>query len=307
MSRPDPNKSIRVGMDCRSGKITLPEETPPYPTILEFLTTRFPHIDGSIWRNRLMTGKIQDSDGAILTDETAYRPGKIVHYYRELESETKIPFKESIIFQNDQILVADKPHFLPVIPVGDYLHETLLYRLIKKTGLKELSPLHRLDRETAGLVIFSTDKANRAEYQKLFQSGQIKKIYQAIGRIPNNLSQDNWKIATGIVADNKWPLNKIVDHPINARTDISLVDTNGFNGLFRLIPKTGKTHQLRLHMTHINCPIVGDRFYPNFDPDFHISYDNPLQLIAAQLSFTDPISSDRMEFNSKLRLNWPVK
>lgn len=303
MDRSDPKNLIRAG------KVTLPEVAKPYPTILAFLISRFPHIAPSIWKDRLANGGITDSSGEPLTLESEYKPGRIIYYRRQLAQEPKIPFEASILFQNEHILVADKPHFLPVMPVGDYLHETLLYRLINETGIEELSPLHRLDRETAGLVIFSAKKENRAAYQKLFQSGGIKKNYMAVGQIPDDLSQDRWTVATGIVPDKKWPLNKIVDQPVNATTEISLIETNGERNraLFRLTPTTGKTHQLRLHMAYINCPIVGDRFYPNFDPDFHISYDNPLQLLADSLSFADPISGEAVEFISNLKLDWPIQ
>lgn len=226
-------------------------------------------------------------------------------YFREISYEYPIPFQEQILFQNDVILVADKPHFLPVTPSGNYVNECLLHRLKRSTGLEHLVPVHRLDRETAGLVLFTVDAAQRRPWFDLFRYGGIHKSYEAIASRPGETGRHEWLTESRIERGEPWLRFRNVPGEINAHSRIRLVEERGELARFELEPITGKTHQLRLHMGVIGSYIVGDRFYPDFQPpEDPPNYEHPLQLLARQLSFVDPVSGQSMSFTSEQKLNW---
>src|SRR5690606_24620081 len=152
----------------------------PWRCLLDFLTTRFPHVDTETWMRRMRQGEVVDAQGQRLLPDAPYREGSCVFYYREREGETPIPFEETVLYQDAELLVVDKPHFLPVTPSGRFLHETLLVRLKRKTGLAQLSPVHRLDRETAGIVVFAIRPESRDRYQALFRERAVTKVYEAL-------------------------------------------------------------------------------------------------------------------------------
>ena len=304
--------------------VTMPAAQPPYPSILTFLERRFPQVAIEIWQQRLAEGKVLDEAGQPITPQTPYAPQRRLFYFREQEREPLIPFAETILFQNDEILVADKPPFLPVIPSGPYVDQCLLARLQKKTGIKALAPVHRLDRETAGLVLFSTNKANRGLYHNLFRDGAISKTYVAICHYAGDGQQQEWLVENRIVEGSPWFRMQIVDGPINARTKVKLLamieentatgDHNdparnpaggqqtGGRARFQLTPLTGKKHQLRLHLSSLGFGIINDRSYPELHPKAEDDWQNPLQLLAQSLRFRDPITGQPMEFQSERRL-----
>jgi tRNA pseudouridine32 synthase/23S rRNA pseudouridine746 synthase len=152
-----------------------------WPDMISFLVARFPDVSEAAWRDRMARGDVVDNDGNPLTPASRFKRGLRMFYYRELEEpETPIPFKEEILHLDEHLVVVDKPHFLPVIPSGRFLHETLLVRLRKTLGEEDLVPIHRLDRETAGVVIFSRNAASRGVYQSMFQKRVIDKEYEAL-------------------------------------------------------------------------------------------------------------------------------
>lgn len=285
--------------------VTLPKQEHPYPSLLDFLDSHFPFVARDVWLHRLQSGKITDETGAVVGPETAYRINARLRYFREISYEYPIPFQEQILFQNDVILVADKPHFLPVTPSGNYVNECLLHRLKRSTGLEHLVPVHRLDRETAGLVLFTVDAAQRRPWFDLFRYGGIHKSYEAIASRPGETGRHEWLIESRIERGEPWLRFRNVPGEINARSRIRLVEERGELARFELEPITGKTHQLRLHMGVIGSYIVGDRFYPDFQPpEDPPNYEHPLQLLARQLSFVDPVSGQSMSFTSEQKLNW---
>jgi tRNA pseudouridine32 synthase/23S rRNA pseudouridine746 synthase len=97
-----------------------------------------------------------------------------------------------------------------------------------------------------------------------------------------------------------WYRQRIVEGPVNAVTEIELVETSSRLGSFRLYPKTGRKHQLRLHMASIGCPIIGDPFYPAITEKK--DEDPPMQLLACRLSFIDPITGAPHSFTSNRKL-----
>src|SRR6266576_4981330 len=151
-----------------------------WKTVLDFLSEQYPQIDEETWTARMAKGEVMDKTGRRIDPLTAYRAGACIYYYRELEDEKIIPYVEQVLYQDEHILVADKPHFLPVIPAGRFLHQTLLVRLRKNHKQDDLVPIHRLDRETAGLVLFSVNPKTRGQYVSLFQQRIVKKVYEAL-------------------------------------------------------------------------------------------------------------------------------
>jgi len=284
--------------------ITLPPQKQPYPALLDFLIGRFPHVGRDTWQARLESGKVMDEVGAIVTPETPYRVNARLRYYREVRDEPRIPFEERIVYEDARILIADKPHFLPVTPSGSYVNECLMHRLQRRTGNFDLVAAHRLDRETAGLVLFTKQKALRSPYFELFASGQIRKQYEAIATLPSDPSQTEWLLESRIVRDEPWYRQQQVAGAPNARSRIRLLDTNDAHACFALEPITGKTHQLRLHLGLIGSQIVNDQLYPKLLPrPATPDYSKPLQLLAKSLAFTDPVTGKPMRFESALQLD----
>jgi len=288
----------------RPSHITLPQQAKPYPCMLDFLCQRFPGITRAIWQERLHNGKVTDAGGVVVSEATPYRVNARLSYFREVMAEPRIPFAEQVIYEDEQILLADKPHFLPVTPGGTAVNECLLHRLMRRTGNSDLVPVHRLDRETAGLVLFSKQPATRDHYVSLFRDGKISKSYQAVGLLPEQDVCRDWLVQSRIEPSNEWILRHNVPGTINARSRISLLSSNEQYGRFSLSPLTGKTHQLRLHMGLIGSQILHDRFYPKLLPKLQQpDYTRPLQLLAKRLQFTDPVTGLNHAIESEQQLS----
>jgi tRNA pseudouridine32 synthase/23S rRNA pseudouridine746 synthase len=291
-----------MGIARTPSAITLPAAEPPYPSILEFLIRAFPHVSAERWASRLRDGRLLDDTGRPITDEMAYRPGRRIFYFREVEREPVIPFAEQILFQNDEILVADKPHFLPVTPGGNFVQECLLNRLRARTGIADLAPMHRLDRETAGLVLFSVNRQTRGVYHELFTRGEVNKTYEALAQLDRLPSERQWTVENRIERGEPRFRMCIVPGAANARSVIDLMEVNDNRARFRLYPITGKTHQLRLHMSSLGFGILNDRVYPNLLPERNDDCTQPLRLLAKRLRFRDPLTGTGMEFESTREL-----
>jgi tRNA pseudouridine32 synthase/23S rRNA pseudouridine746 synthase len=293
-----------MGISNTSSVVTLPEVEKPYPSILEFLTTTFPHIASDCWAQRLVDGKLLDDIGVPITADTKYAPSKRIFYFREVENEPVIPFAETILFQDDELLVACKPHFLPVIPGGRFVNQCLLNRLRARTGIADLAPLHRIDRETAGVVIFSVNKKTRGCYHDLFMHGNVTKTYQALAELTVPPQTTQWVVENRIVRGEPRFKMKTVAGIANARSTIHLLEVKANRARFRLHPLTGKTHQLRLHMSALGFAIVNDRVYPELQPEHDDDFNRPLQLLAKMLQFRDPVTGQNREFSSGRELSW---
>ena len=270
----------------------------PWTDILAFLVQRFPDVAPALWISRMRRGEVIDADGVRLGPDSPYRRGARIFYYRELESETPIPFEAHVLYRDDHVLVADKPHFLPVIPSGRFLHETLLVRLKKSTGLAHLTPIHRLDRETAGVVIFSHNPASRGAYQSMFQKRAVNKIYEALA--PTLAGIDFPLVYRSRMVDGQpfFRMEEAAGEP-NSETHIEVLENRGDVSLYRLRPLTGKKHQLRLHLAALGIPIVNDAFYPAALPCKGDDMSQPLKLLARAISFCDPITGQQRHFESR--------
>lgn len=246
-------------------------------------------------------GRVQLEDGTCISATTRYLPGRTVLYEREVADEPDVPFDESIVYRDERILIADKPHFLPVVPAGPYVRQSLLYRLRERTGIDELTPVHRLDRDTAGLVLFVLGKEHRAAYHDLFAQHAVVREYEALAHVAEPISGTAWRVDNRMEPGTPWYVQRIVQGHPNATTRIELIEDFGAFAHFRLLPETGRKHQLRVHMATLGWPIVNDRIYGR-EVIGETDHDRPLQLIATRLAFEDPISGGRIEADSLHRL-----
>jgi tRNA pseudouridine32 synthase / 23S rRNA pseudouridine746 synthase len=273
--------------------------------MLAFLAERFPAVSADAWQARLARGEVVDGAGVPLAAGSPVRQGMRIWYYRELEqAETPIPFEETVLFQDEHLLVADKPHFLPTIPTGRFLHETLLVRLKRRFDLPHLTPIHRLDRETAGVVIFSHNPATRGRYQSLFQQRAIRKVYEALAA-PMPGRDFPFTYRSRMVDGDKFFVMKEEPGEPNSETLVELIEERDGVARYRLHPHTGRKHQLRLHMVALGAPILNDAFYPVALPCKGDDFAAPLQLLARSIAFADPLSGEARSFASERRLSWP--
>jgi tRNA pseudouridine32 synthase / 23S rRNA pseudouridine746 synthase len=270
------------------------------------LSTHIP--PGQSWDERLKQGLVFDEQAQPLPVDAPYMPGKRIYYYRHIDAEPRIPFDEAVLYQDAHILVADKPHFLPVTPSGRYVQETLLVRLKQRTGLDDLAPLHRIDRDTAGLVLFSVQPATRGVYASLFKDRAVHKTYEAIApynaALPFPCTRESRMVRA---AASFMQMQETSGQP-NSCTQIHLLEQRGAWARYQLHPITGQRHQLRLHMLALGLPLLGDQIYPVLtpEPDIHaLDYSQPLQLLAKSVAFVDPVTGEDRHFVSQLDLNWP--
>ncbi|MDT8444811.1 MAG: pseudouridine synthase [Desulfuromonadales bacterium] len=291
-----------MGISRYPSRVSLPCVEKPYPSILDFLVRRFPVVGRSLWEKRILEGKVLDDAGAPIDTETLYIPQKRIFYFREIADEPLIPLQEKILFHNDELLVACKPPFLPVTPSGPYIDECLLNRLRRETGNGNLVPLHRIDRETSGLVLFSVNKQTRGLYGGLFSCGGIEKTYEALAAVTHQPETTEMTVENRLVRGLPWFRTKVIPGEVNARSRIKLVACRDNRAHFLLYPLTGKKHQLRVHMSGLGFSILNDRYYPELLPRQADDFANPLQLIARRVRFVDPVSGRSMEFESERAL-----
>lgn len=287
-----------------ASKFTLPNPNPGVNTVLEYLLIKFPRIDRAIWEVRLAEGKVHWHDGSLIRSTTRYREQARVYYYREVVNEPKIPFQETIVYQDENILVVHKPHFLALIPGGVFVTECLQTRLRKSLDNNEIQALHRLDRVTAGLVIFSLNSNNRHAYHTLFAERKIRKVYHAVAQVDasTNLTGQTWEVKNRLEASNPHYLMRVCPGNSNSHSKVTCLQHSGDRALFELEPVTGRTHQLRVHMQSIGMPILNDKYYPILEEHSADDFKKPLQLLAKSLKFVDPVSGKKHFFESPCSL-----
>jgi len=277
-----------------------------WATVLDCLCAHFPAIDRDTWLDRFARGRVLGADGQPFAATHPYQVGLKIHYFREVPDEKPIPFEEQILHLDEHLLVADKPHFLPVMPAGEYVNETLLARLSKRLDNSDLVPIHRIDRLTAGLVLFSTNPQSRGRYQALFRERKIDKRYEAICPALPALTfprQERLHMVDG----EPFFLMKQGDGEPNSETRIEVLERRGEFWRYALYPVTGRKHQLRLQMATLGAGICNDPFYPALiergrrDQD---DYSRPLKLLAQALSFSDPLTGIERHFESARQLSW---
>lgn len=306
MARP-----TKLALPLRDGVAASALACPPGPwaLVLDFLAERLPLVARDDWAARMARGDVLDEAGQPLTPDAPHRAQRRLYYWRWLADEPQVPFEARILHLDDHLLVADKPHFLPVTPKGRYVQQTLLTRLRRDTGLADLSPVHRLDRETAGLTLFSVQPATRDAYQRLFRDRDVEKVYEAIAP---------WRNDIGARLPFEYE-SRLEEHPVdfmqmrtvddpdavpNARTRIALIERLGADrARYELRPHSGVKHQLRAQLCALSLPIENDRIYPVLQPvEDSVDFTRPLQLLAREILFTDPVSGQPRRFVTSLQL-----
>lgn len=272
--------------------------------VIDFLVQRFDAIAREEWLARMQNDLVMDENGLSVYPDRPYQAHLKIFYYRSIENEQPIPFEESILFQDKHLIIADKPHFLPVMPAGIYLQETLLVRLKRKTGIDTLVPMHRIDRETAGLVVFVIKPETRGAYQSLFLSKQVEKCYQAIAPYRSDLSFP-MTFKNRLQESGNFMQMEAVGGEVNSETFIEVLERRDNLARYRLTPVTGKKHQLRAHMAALGIPILNDLIYPEHRAADQDNFEKPLQLLAQRIAFVDPITGEQREFESRLKLDCP--
>ena len=315
-------------------RLRIPAATPG--TIIEYLRARFGHLPDDALTQRLTDGEIVDQAGAPITATTPAADHEFIWYYRSVPNETRIPFDITVLHADEHLVVADKPHFLPTTPGGQYVQETALVRLRNQLDIPELVPLHRLDRATAGILLFSPNPQTRGAYQQLFEHRRVTRHYQAVVRIPspaqlylerfpltfrNRIIKTKDVITAEVEAYATADSGRIEAPRVgkrrrshdpttgpNAITEIALLnhhiaDDGGALAHVGLSPKTGRTHQLRIHLAALGHGILHDRFYPELLDHAPDDYAAPLQLLASGLSFADPLTGQDRTFTSARTLD----
>ena len=247
---------------------------------------------------RAIAGEVVDQHGAVLDPATVLPAGAVVYLYRDLLDEIPVPFDIPVLYQDEDIVVADKPHFLATMPRGRHVAQTALVQLRRRLGLDELSPAHRLDRLTAGVLLFTTHREVRGAYQTLFARGAVHKTYLARAAVDPGIVLPRVICSRIIKRRGNFQAVEEAGEP-NAETLVELVSSDG---LYRLTPRTGRTHQLRVHMASLGLPIYGDPLYPNVIDVAAADFSTPLQLLAQRIEFDDPLTGTRRRFVSSRAL-----
>ncbi len=285
------------GTGVTLSRLVLPDG--PWTRLIDYLEVRFRGQSREVLLARMGRAEIAFEKGMALGPDEPYRTHRKLFYSRLVGVETPIPFAEKIVFQDEYLLVADKPPFLTVVPAGKHLLETLLVRLRKSTGIASLVPMHRIDRETSGLVMFTIQPDSRGRYQRLFETKEIHKTYEAIAPRREGLKFP-LHYASFIEESSSFMQMQEVDGKLpNAFTHIECIEQNGELAKYRITPLTGKKHQIRIHFSSLGIPILNDRIYPVLQAVNSDDYSKPLQLLAKTLSFIDPLTKAPRFFQSQ--------
>lgn len=269
--------------------------------LLGALCARFPAVPEIVWRQRFARGRVLDADGTALAPDSHARTGLDVYYYREVDDEPPMPVREAVLYVDADLIVVDKPHFLPVVPAGRFVRETLLARLMRAFPGDEPAPLHRIDRLTAGLVLFARNPAARDRYQSLFRERRITKCYEAIAPALPQLALPHVHRSRLEAGEPFFRMREVEGAP-NSETRIHVIEAVGAHWRYALEPVTGRKHQLRVHMAALGAPIVGDPLYPDLTSTDCDDFDRPLKLLARRVAFTDPLDGALRVFESRMTL-----
>lgn len=296
-------RKLRAPLPQRHGLDPARLKTPAegaWATLRDHLVDRLHMVDPARIDVMFSEQRFVGSDGPIAHD-APFVPDSFVWFHRDLPDEVAVPFDIKIVHRDDELLVVDKPHFLATMPRGRHILETALIRLRRELDLPELSPAHRLDRVTAGLIMFVVKRERRGAYQTLFRDRLVHKEYEAIAQFDPTLELPR-TVHSRIVKERGIITAQEVPGSANSESRIELVEHRDGLGRYRLLPATGRTHQLRLHMSSLGVPILGDDFYPDLVETALDDFTRPLQLLAKTLEFTDPITREHRRFDSTLDL-----
>ncbi|GAB3565088.1 RluA family pseudouridine synthase [Amycolatopsis endophytica] len=272
----------------------------PWETIRDYLVRKLTKLPAETIDAMLAEGAVVGVDGPI-DAATPFTPSTFLWFHRDRHDEVRVPFELTPLYEDDVLLVVDKPHFLATTPRGGHVRETALVRLRHTRDLPELSPAHRLDRLTAGVLMFVKTAAHRAAYQNLFRDRLVHKEYEAVAPYSAELELPR-TVESRIVKKRGVLTARELPGPVNARTHVELLEHHDGLGRYRLVPETGRTHQLRVHLNSLGVPILNDPLYPEVRETAPDDFGDPLQLLAKVLAFTDPVTGREHRFESGLRL-----
>nr|WP_258054696.1 RluA family pseudouridine synthase [Streptomyces sp. Ru71] len=278
-------------------RVRLPGEG-PWDTVREHLVERLSGAGAGVIEGMFDAGLIVGADGRPVAPDAPYVPGMFVWFHRDLAPEVPVPFAVDVVYRDAHIVVADKPHFLATTPRGSHVAETVLARLRRDLDIPTLTAAHRLDRLTAGLVLFTVRPEERGAYQTLFRDRRVRKTYEAVAPYDPELELPV-TVRSRIVKERGVLTAREVPGEPNAVSRIELGEHRGGLGRYRLLPATGQTHQLRVHLNALGVPILGDPLYPEVAaPVAAGDFRRPLQLLARELEFTDPVTGAAHRFRS---------
>lgn len=292
---------LRDGLDPT--RLRLPNSS-EWHTVLQYLVARFPH-DAKRLREKVAAREVVDGSGVPITENTAFVRHTFVFLYRDPPAETPVPFSLRVLHRDDDLLVVDKPHFLATTPRGAHVVESALVRLRRELESSDISPAHRLDRLTAGVLVFTLRPEIRSAYQSMFAERKVTKTYEAIAPYRADLHLPTTVRSRIVKERGRLQAYESEGEP-NSETVVEIVERHGDHARYRLMPTTGKTHQLRVHLSSLGIPITGDNFYPTFYDVPADDYSSPLRLLARSLEFDDPLTGLRRTFTSERTLSWPT-
>lgn len=258
--------------------------------VLVELASRF----GEAAAAKVLGGEVVTADGTVVTAGTVLQPNACVYMYRDLPDEIPVPFDVPVLHRDEALVVVDKPHFLATMPRGAHVAETVLVRMRRTLDLPELSPAHRLDRLTAGVLLLTTRAEVRGAYQTMFARGEVEKTYLARAGVDSALTFPLTVRSRILKERSRLQAYEAPGEP-NAETEVEHLG----DGLYRLTPRTGRTHQLRVHMASLGLPIHGDPLYPEVLDVPPGDFSTPLRLLAQRVAFDDPLTGVRREFVSR--------
>ncbi len=297
------NAPMTTPSSSRPSIVHLPQGN--WATVLDCLCARFPTVDRATWRERMARGRVLDAAGQPIGEDRPYQTALRVQYFREVPAEKPIPFEERVLYQDEHLLVADKPHFLPVQPSGEYVEQSLLNRLCRRVDNPHLAPLHRIDRLTAGLVLFSTNPATRGAYQALFRERRMHKRYEALCAPLPQLEFPLIRRTRIVDGELFFTMQEVPGAP-NSETRIEVLERGESLWRYALYPVSGRRHQLRVQMAALGAGICNDPLYPVLWPREEREredFSRPLKLLAQALCFDDPLTGAPRHFQSSLRLD----
>ncbi|KAM9861732.1 pseudouridine synthase [Leucobacter sp. BZR 635] len=305
----------RLGLDPAWLSTAAREGEPPreWASLRDWLHYRVGmHVDVDAF---IAEGRFVTQSGDPVLAEDPFRPNRFIWFYRDLPDEAPVPGTVRVLFRDERIVVVDKPAFLSTIPRGRHVRESVVVRMRHELGLPELTPMHRLDRVTSGVLLMATERRWRGAYQSLFQYGEVTKTYRAVAPIcddvslpttvRNHIFKQRGIMQAEVVAGAEPNSESLVEfeRELTAAESALLPDAPARPlGVYRLTPRTGKTHQLRLHLCGLGIPIVGDPLYPVTRDVAVDDFSTPLQLLASELRFTDPVDASERVFTSELRI-----
>ncbi|MFI9806964.1 pseudouridine synthase [Streptomyces sp. NPDC052301] len=267
-------------------------------TVREYLVERLSGAGAGVVEGMFDAGAVVGADGRAVAGDAPFEPGMFVWFHRELPAEVPVPFPVEVVYRDAHIVVADKPHFLATTPRGTHVVQTVLARLRHELGIPTLTAAHRLDRLTAGLVLFTVRPEERGAYQTLFRDRLVRKEYEAVAPYDPALALPR-TVRSRIVKERGVQAAREVGGEPNAETYVELAEHRDGRGRYRLVPATGQTHQLRVHLSALGVPILGDPLYPEVTgPVPAGDFRRPLQLLARRLEFTDPVTGGEHAFVS---------